>query len=485
MNRTHTLAVVCLVATVCITSAPMGVVGHETPPPYPRLEPNDGFDRATEIAPRTLHGLAPIKFTNATGRPAIDPPPYWRPWNGDEDVYAVDLDRGDPLPVTLYHYGGDGNLRYTIYDPSGSEITTVDPDENWQRTGSSLVRSEKAIQRGQTTVTAQCTGTHYVRVESDDDVRAPYRIEVDDRFEHNENLSTAPTLTEGTYENLMVTTYDRDYYRLHVRKGEIVEATINLSTQAHWEWGPATKPVRVGDPVTDEEWAPYNHTRWAKASFPFEAYTGGPSQPGDFRIRAINQVKYDGLHRDKVSVDVTESGTMYLVVRPYHWWTSSIDGAARWNANSARYNITIRRRGTPSPRSQSPDSDDDSNSDPVRDALERVSAEAKNDDVGVAGTQFAGEVVNVHVRDRGVYSVEFGENLGVEAFSGCGRDDATLEVETDGETVSEIQESNEPLGRVGRAYRDGDVSVEGVGVVNTVKWGVIDRAVDVADWMSF
>jgi hypothetical protein len=242
----------------------------------------------------------------------------------------------------------------------------------------------------------------------------------------------------------------------------------------------------MGDPVTDEEWAPYNHTRWAEPSFPFEAHSGGPSRPGDVRIRAINLVKYDGLHRNKVSVNVTESGTMYLVVRSYHWWTSSIEGAAKWNANSARYNLTIRRTGTPSPQSTSSDADgdaDDGNS--VREALERVSAEAKDGDVGVAGSQISGEVVNVRVRGSGTYAVEFDEHLNVEAFSGCGRDDATLEVETDTETVTDIEESNDPVGTIGRAYRDGDVRVEGIGAVNSAKWEVLDRAVKVVDWLPF
>lgn len=127
MIRSHTTAVVCFVAVLCATAALPSVVGHETPPPCPQLEPNDEFDRATDITPRSLHGLSPIEFTSRGPGPEIDKPSGFRTIEDtDEDVYAVDLDRGDRLPVTLYHYGSDGNVRYTVYDPSKSEIERSD-----------------------------------------------------------------------------------------------------------------------------------------------------------------------------------------------------------------------------------------------------------------------------------------------------------------------------------------------------------------------
>jgi hypothetical protein len=482
MPHARHVAVVCLAAALCVTATLPAVTGHETPPPYPQLEPNDEFDRATEIGPRTLHGLRPITYTSTSPGPEIDEPSgFWTIEDEDEDVYAVDLDRGDPLPVTLYHDGSDGNLRYTVYDPSKSEVRAVDPDGNWQRTGSALVRTDRDIQRGNTTVTARCAGTYYVEVRNDEPTRAPYRLEVDDRFEHNDDRGTAPTLTEGTYEDLTITSYDEDFYRLDVEAGETIEATIDLTTQAHWERSPAVRPVRVQDPVTDEEWAPYNHTRWDEPSFQFRPTIGASNQSGDYRVNAVDQVKYDGLHRDKSSIEITESGEIYFVVRSGPRWTDPIDGAAAWAANSARYTLTITRTGSPS---EPPESDGDGDTgDDVRSALERVDAQAANDDLGFGASQIGGEVVNLRVADRGTYSFELGENLEIEDVRGCGREDATLDVETDRGTVHEIGESDTPGREIGRAYRHDDLRVEGVGTVDAVKWTVLNRAVDVVDWV--
>lgn len=485
MDRRTLVGISIVVVVLGSAAASPFASAHETPPPYPQFEPNDDFDQATDVTPRTLHGLAAIKFTNATHRPAIVPPPYWEVWHADQDVYAVDLDRGDPLPVTLYHYGSDGNLQYEIYDPSYTEIGSVDPDGNWSRTGSALVRSEKAIQRGNTTVTARCNGTHYIKVENDESTRAPYRLEVDDRFEHNDDPASAATLTEGNYDDLMITSYDEDFYRLDVRKGETIEATIRLRTQAHWARSPAVKPVRVDNPVTDEEWAPYDHPRWDDPSFHFRPTTGGPQHPGEYRINAVNQVKYDELHRDKTSIEITESGTIYLVVRSNTWWTSPIDGAPKWKANSAEYDLTITRSGTPVESDQRTDESGDASTDTVQKAFDRLEVDASNTDLGFATSQLGGEVVNLRVRGSGVYSFELGENLDIEDFSGCGREDATLEVETDQDTVHRIEDSDSPTRELQTALDGDDIRVQGIGPVNRVKWGAIHVAKDLLDGLPF
>ena len=486
MKRIHVLAfaVVCLVAVLSV-AAVSSTVAHETPPPYPPLEPNDEFSQATEIAPRTLHGLQPIKYTDGTDGPRIEATSgFWPIEDRDTDVYAVDLERGDRLPVTLYHYGSDGNLRYTVYDPSRNERVTIDPDGNWQRTGSALTRSDRAIQRGNTTVLARCEGTHYVEVMSDDDDRAPYRLEVDDRFEHNDDRRSTTPVTEGTYQNLAITTYDTDFYAMEVQKGEVIEATINLSTQAHWERSPAVKPVRVNDPVTQDEWAPYNHTRWEDPSFRFRPTIGGPTHAGDYDIRAVNQIKYDELHRDKSSIEITESGTVYFVVRSSLHWTSAIDGAAKWTANAARYNLTISRTGTPpTPSTEASDDGDGDESNGVRTALERVKAKGANNGAGFGVSQLGGEAVNLAVDGEGTYSFDLGERLDMENISGCGRNDATVRLETDEETVREIGASDRPGNAIETAYRRDDIRVDGIGPVNSAKWLVLNGASDVIDWL--
>ncbi|WP_318570918.1 hypothetical protein [Salinigranum marinum] len=484
MNRRALIEIFVVVVVLGSTAAMPFASAHETPPPYPQFEPNDDFDRATKITPRTLHGLEAIKYTNATHRPAIVPPPAWEIWHDDEDVYAVDLERGEPLPVTLYHYGNDGNLQYEIYDPSKSEVASVDPDGNWQQTGSALGRSEKAIQKGNSTVLARCSGTHYIKVKNEESTRASYRLEVDDRFEHNDELTSAATLTEGTYDDLMITTYDEDFYRLDVDKGETIEATIRLTTQAHWEGTLPPERVTYGSSVTYEEWAPYDHPRWETPSFHFEARSG-VSGGGDFRSRPVNQVENDQIHQDTVSLEITESGTIFLIVRADSWWTSAIDGAPKWKANSARYDLTITRSGSPTEPDQPDHDSDDTSTDSVEEAFDRLEVDAQTTDVGFATSQLGGEIVNLHVRGRGTYSFELDENLDIEDFSGCGRDDATLEVETDDDTVHRIGSSERPSRELRTAFNGDDIRVRGVGPVKRLKWGAITVAKDLLDELPF
>ena len=330
-----------------------------------------------------------------------------------------------------------------------------------------------------------------MKVANDGTERAPYRLEVDDRFEHNDDLASAPTITEGRHEHLAVTTYDTDAYAIQVRKGERIDATIRLTTQAHWGVSPAVRPVRVQDPVTPEEWAPYNHTRWEDPSFKFRASPGVHRAAGDLRVRAVNQVKNDELHRDKVSVDVTESGTIYLVLRPSTWWTSAIDGAAKWTANAARYNVTVTRSGTPaggsesgpSPDERSADSSDDDEVS-VREALSRVEAEADGSNAGFAASQLAGERVRLRVDGEETYSFDVSENLEIENFGGCGDEHATVEIEIDGETLRRIHDSDSPGRELRAAFGRRDLRVNGLGPVNTVKWGVVNAASGVADRLS-
>lgn len=482
MKKGYVTAVgrVCFVAAICVAVLLPAVTAHETPPPYPSLEPNDGVSSATDIQPRTLHGLEPIKFTNATPGPAIDPPPWWALWDSDRDVYAVELEPGDALPVTTYHDGANGSLEATIHDPSGTEIGTVQPDSDWKRTGSSLFRSDRDIQRGNTTVTAGCSGTHYVAVSGSSGERIPYRLEVDDRFEQNDDLGNASLLSSGTYEDLMISTYDEDYYRLAVDEGEVVTVDINITPHAHWEWSVSHQPVRhAGRDVTAEEWAPYDHPRWEDPSFHFESWSG--LDGGDLRVLAVSQVENDELHRDKLKFEVTSSGTAYIAVRSNIRWTSAIDGASKWRANSARYNMTITRDGGPSAETEPPEDDED----PVRSAFERLAEETSDEELGLGTGQLAGEVVTLDVADGGVYSFEITEEFDIAAFRGCGREDATVRLETDRGTIDAFATADDPTRELLDAYRGDDLTVDGLGTVNAVKWTVVNGVSDVAEWVSF
>lgn len=472
MNYRNTVVTVSILFTVCISLVLPGALAHQTPPPYPQLEPNDQFSTATEIEPRTLHGLDPIKFTNESSGPKIGGHDLWEIGARDEDVYAVDLKAGDGLPVTLYHDGEAGNLEFTIYDPSKAEITTVDPDGNWKRTGSSLF-PEGSIHRGNKTVTARCSGTYYIKVENEGRQTTPYRLEVDDRFEHNDERNAAPLLSDGNYEGLMITTYDKDFYRLHAEKGEEVDIKVNITPHAHWEIGVDPKPIRhAGRDVSREEWQPDDHPRWRDPSFKFRVGSGGLSGP-DYDIKAVSQVKNDELHQDRLLFEAEETGTFYISVWSNHWWTSPIDGASKWNANSARYSMNISRDARTAAGSTTPNEDDEG-TESVKSAFDRIDDQLERDDVGIAGSQLAGETINAHIGDEGVYSFEVNRDLEITGFQGCGREDATLRVEADRETINRIGNSNTPSQAFHTAFQNNDIRIRGVTTINKVKWTIFN-----------
>jgi len=92
-------------------------------------------------------------------------------------------------------------------------------------------------------------------------------------------------------------------------------------------------------------------------------------------------------------------------------------------------------------------------------------------------------VVNLRVDGRGTYSFEVGDDLRIERFSGCGSDDATVEMEADRETLRRIAESTRPTREFRAAYRRDDLRVDGVGPASTVRWTAVDVVTDVAEWL--
>jgi len=502
-----------LFALVVSVVAPVATA-HETPPPYPQLEDDDTLSTATEIAPRTLHGLDPIKHNDRAPGPEIEPPSgFWTLEQPDEDYYAVDLDAGNSLPVALYHDGEDGDLRFTVYDPSKSEIATAATDGNWQRVGSSLARGDDSIQRGNTTVTARCSGTYYVGVEGDVDGDVPYRLAVDDHFEHNDERASAPVLPTGTYEDLMITTYDTDRYAFHVEEGEELHVDVNFTTHAHWEQGVRTHPVRpslsapaagtdgtalsadsghyrdVEAPggesgtATNHDW-PYDHPRWQYPSF--RVHYGG----ADVRSNTTVSSTFDRTHRKKLDLVARETGTVYVRIVSDGHWTDPARGAAKWRANSARYALDVSTDAADSPSSDSDEGSappttsesEGSGGDAVRSALERAGEQLESDDLGAVGSQVSGEVLNVHVEGSGVYSMVVDEDLNVVDVRGCGREDATTRVDVDAETVQQIGSTGDPASAVQEAFVNDTLEVSGIGTVNEVKWTVVTGAADVAEF---
>lgn len=98
-------------------------------------------------------------------------------------------------------------------------------------------------------------------------------------------------------------------------------------------------------------------------------------------------------------------------------------------------------------------------------------------DLGILGAQLAGEIVNLFVSDpsgEGEFSFRTDSTLRIEAFERGSREDATVRMETDRETVDRIADAEAPVEEFQEAVVDGSVTITGIGTANEVKWGVIN-----------
>ncbi|PSP85647.1 hypothetical protein BRC83_02670 [Halobacteriales archaeon QS_1_68_17] len=104
-------------------------------------------------------------------------------------------------------------------------------------------------------------------------------------------------------------------------------------------------------------------------------------------------------------------------------------------------------------------------------------------DLGVAGDQLANERVNFRISDgdeEAVFSFRMDGNNRITQLSPGPRDDATLVMETDRETVEGIIEARNPAAAFRDAVLDDEITISGVGAVNGVKWSAINVVSDAA-----
>lgn len=114
--------------------------------------------------------------------------------------------------------------------------------------------------------------------------------------------------------------------------------------------------------------------------------------------------------------------------------------------------------------------------------------EAHNEDVegadlGTAASQLGGESVDLYVAtDEGEaeFSFRTTEAVEIREFERGTREDATLRMETDGETVETLADADDPVGAFEQAIVDGDVTITGIGLLRNLKWDVIGVLTDVA-----
>ncbi|MFC7226214.1 hypothetical protein N0B31_02275 [Salinirubellus salinus] len=94
-----------------------------------------------------------------------------------------------------------------------------------------------------------------------------------------------------------------------------------------------------------------------------------------------------------------------------------------------------------------------------------------------------GDRINLAVSEDGATNhylvrLDDGELVELRAVDGPGGGNPTTRVVTDPGTVSEVASADAPATALDRAYRDGDVSVHGVGILNALKLTAVKLALD-------
>lgn len=100
------------------------------------------------------------------------------------------------------------------------------------------------------------------------------------------------------------------------------------------------------------------------------------------------------------------------------------------------------------------------------------------DDAGIAGDQLKNEKVNLIVTDANGTTAEasfrLDGRLRMQELSEGTRDDATMKMSTDRETIERIIDANDPSSAFQTAITDDDISIDGLGSINAVKWVILN-----------
>lgn len=105
-------------------------------------------------------------------------------------------------------------------------------------------------------------------------------------------------------------------------------------------------------------------------------------------------------------------------------------------------------------------------------------------DPGVVERQLRNETVNLSVTADGgtaAFSFRTDATTRIEAFRRGTREEATLRMETDSDTVDRLANSETPRQAFRQAVVDDDITIHGIGVRRDLTWRVLDAAADLAD----
>lgn len=451
-----------VVLSALLVMAPVAA-SHPVPVEYPQLEPNEGPAEAVDVSPRWLDGLR-----DDTGGPKIEEPTkiLGVTVQRDKDYYAVDLAKGDALHITLVHEHPSRILDVAILDPTRSRLTSSASNSVRVKRDNNRIHEELSIR-------AQQSGTYYIRVDGTPNRAVPYRIEIDDRYEDNDNRQSAQPLNPSyrrcmysvskipprnsmTYSDLMVSTYEQDYYVLDLDKGDTLNVTLNYTASDHI----GSESTERVDPMSsgDEDDADDVHGEYSEHPFRMILVPQRESPPSEGRGYQNPSVEEPG---STIDYQVTKAGKHYLIVK-----------RARnqpWKTNvSARYSMQVRLH--PSGTGQdcaAPELDGQ-----VTGALDQSS------DVPGMGWLFGSDAVLVTVDGpenvRYLVELEAGSIRSYERVAEPGRQTVDYKISVSNQTLRDIAEADDRAQAFKRAYRSGRIDVTPVGTFNKIKYVAAD-----------
>jgi uncharacterized Zn-binding protein involved in type VI secretion len=119
--------------------------------------------------------------------------------------------------------------------------------------------------------------------------------------------------------------------------------------------------------------------------------------------------------------------------------------------------------------------------------IDRYNGAVAGADIGAAQRQLASERVNLRVAgDEGAAAFSFTTDgqTRIGSFERGHRDDATIHMETDRETVAEITAADRPAEAFRAALVEDDISIRGTGAADRIRWAIIDLAEEIAELLG-
>ena len=125
--------------------------------------------------------------------------------------------------------------------------------------------------------------------------------------------------------------------------------------------------------------------------------------------------------------------------------------------------------------------------DQMRTYVDEHNAEIGDADIGGPAGQLSGETANFYVdaaEGEAEFSFRTTDGLEIREFERGTREDATVRMETDERTVDRIATADQPVEAFREAIAAADITVSGIGTLNSLKWRAINIVGDVAGFFD-